>query len=102
MQKSLECKAVKSYRASSSFENEVFRQAFGIHDELVLESRRILRETQRVPKDIVLLIGPVVHDIDDSVFYAPVIDAHLSMNMGGIEIIETLNSLQGSNVHDDL
>lgn len=98
LQKSLAKKAVESFRASSTFEDDVYQRAYAIHDEVVLDCRRILRE-KLVPAEIVMLIGPEVPDIDESVFDAPVVDAPL-VDFADIEIIEALTSLQGIDAFD--
>lgn len=94
---SLAEKAVESFRASSTFEDDVYRRSYAIHDEVVLDCC-ILRE-KLVTAEIVTMIGPEVLEIDESVFDAPVVDAPLD-DFEDIEIIEALNSLQGDDAHD--
>ncbi|KZV18051.1 hypothetical protein F511_39050 [Dorcoceras hygrometricum] len=49
-------KAIKGYRASSAFRDEVLQQALTIHDQVVVDCRRQLRETKLVSEDIVRMI----------------------------------------------
>ncbi|KZV18564.1 hypothetical protein F511_13485 [Dorcoceras hygrometricum] len=49
-------KAIEGYQASSAFRDEVLQQALTIHDEVVIDCRRQLRETKLVSEDIVRMI----------------------------------------------
>lgn len=89
---------VESFLASSAFEDEVYRRAYTIHDELVLNFRRILQEKLFL-NETIMLIGPEVPDIDENLFDALVVDASLD-DFEDIEVIEPLNSLQGDDSHD--
>ncbi|XP_073138390.1 uncharacterized protein [Henckelia pumila] len=93
LQRSLEERAVESFCASAAFEEEVFRRAYAIHDELILESRRILRE-QHVSENVVKMIGAGFPDPDMGPTDMPRVAAPLD-DFGDFEIIEALNSLQG-------
>ncbi|XP_073119597.1 uncharacterized protein [Henckelia pumila] len=92
LQRSLEERAVESFCTSAAFEEEVFRRAYAIHDELILESRRILRE-QHVSENVVKMIGPGFPDPDMGPTDMPRVSAPLD-DFGDFEIIEALNSLQ--------
>ncbi|KZV23783.1 hypothetical protein F511_22447 [Dorcoceras hygrometricum] len=58
-------KAVEGYRASSAFRDEVLQQALTIHDQVVIDCRRQLRETKLVSEDIVRMIEPSVPEPGD-------------------------------------
>ncbi|KZV50238.1 hypothetical protein F511_03192, partial [Dorcoceras hygrometricum] len=58
-------KAVEGYRASSPFRDEVLQQALTIHDQVVIECRRQLRETKLVSEEIVRIIEPSVPEPGD-------------------------------------
>ncbi|KZV31611.1 hypothetical protein F511_27642 [Dorcoceras hygrometricum] len=58
-------KAIEGYRASSAFRDEVLRQALTIHDQVVIDCRRQLRETKLVSEDIVRMIEPSVPEPRD-------------------------------------
>ncbi|KZV49068.1 hypothetical protein F511_11019 [Dorcoceras hygrometricum] len=57
--------AVEGYRASSAFRDEVLQQALTIHDQVVIDCRRQLRETKLVSEDIVRMIEPSVPEPGD-------------------------------------
>ncbi|KZV32690.1 flowering time control protein FPA-like [Dorcoceras hygrometricum] len=58
-------KAVEGYRASSAFRDEVLQQALTIHDQVVIDCRRQLRETKLVSEEIVRMIEPSVPEPGD-------------------------------------
>ncbi|KZV39928.1 hypothetical protein F511_26924 [Dorcoceras hygrometricum] len=58
-------KAVEGYRASSAFRDEVLQQALIIHDQVVIDCRRQLRETKLVSEEIVRMIEPSVSEPGD-------------------------------------
>ncbi|KZV38518.1 hypothetical protein F511_37631 [Dorcoceras hygrometricum] len=58
-------KTVEGYRASSAFRDEVLQQALTIHDQVVIDCRRQLRETKLVSEDIVRMIEPSVPEPGD-------------------------------------
>ncbi|KZV17124.1 hypothetical protein F511_19597 [Dorcoceras hygrometricum] len=58
-------KAIEGYRVSSAFRDEVLQQALTIHDQVVVDCRRQLRETKLVSEDIVRMIEPSVPEPGD-------------------------------------
>ncbi|KZV53964.1 hypothetical protein F511_19504 [Dorcoceras hygrometricum] len=58
-------KAIEGYRASSAFRDEVLQQALTIHDQVVIDCRRQLRETKLVSEDVVRMIEPSVPEPGD-------------------------------------
>ncbi|KZV21467.1 hypothetical protein F511_15618, partial [Dorcoceras hygrometricum] len=78
-------KAIEGYRASSVFRDEVLQQALTIHDEVVINCRRQLREAKLVSEDIVRMIEPSVPEPGDE---------------NNEEILDTLDEILGD-IDDD-
>ncbi|KZV13954.1 hypothetical protein F511_44733 [Dorcoceras hygrometricum] len=58
-------KEIEWYRASSAFRDEVLQQALTIHDQVVIDCQRQLRETKLVSEDVVRMIEPSVPEPGD-------------------------------------
>ncbi|KZV27098.1 putative RNA polymerase II transcription factor B subunit 1-1 [Dorcoceras hygrometricum] len=58
-------KVIELYRASSAFRDEVLQQDLNIHDQVVVDYRRQLRETKLVSEDIVRMIESSVPEPGD-------------------------------------
>ncbi|XP_073138034.1 uncharacterized protein [Henckelia pumila] len=87
-------KAIEGYQASTAFRDEVIQRAIVIHDEVVVDCRKELRDTQLVPEEIIMMIHPKIPEPrtarveDDS-------DPPLGNLLGGLgdeEMIEALRS----------
>ncbi|KZV15928.1 ATP-dependent Clp protease proteolytic subunit-related protein 4, chloroplastic-like [Dorcoceras hygrometricum] len=58
-------KAIEGYQALSAFRYDVLQQALTIHDQVVVDCQRQLRETKLVSEDIVRMIEPSVPEPGD-------------------------------------
>ncbi|KZV36359.1 hypothetical protein F511_03800 [Dorcoceras hygrometricum] len=80
-------KAVEGYRGSSAFRDEVLQQALTIHDQVVIDCRRQLRETRLVSEEIVRMIEPSVPEPGDE---------------NNEELLSTLDEILGDIDDDDM
>ncbi|KAI3448598.1 hypothetical protein Pfo_005263 [Paulownia fortunei] len=59
-------KTVGAYQASPAFDEIIVQRAMVLYDDIVRDCRRMLRETGRVPEEIVMVLDPRVPELDDT------------------------------------
>ncbi|KAI3463695.1 hypothetical protein Pfo_020358 [Paulownia fortunei] len=59
-------KAVGAHQASPAFDEVVVQRVMVLYNDIVRDCRRMLRETGRVPEDVVMVLNPRVPELDDT------------------------------------